>query len=191
LGPLSWQRIPAAAYICAGWRFRTSKYAKNIKECWGFDSLYNADDVDHWIDWARRNQQGTKLFMVANGCGPSRNTLRLSHLSKQLLNVETTLAEINDHFKLLPQYFGKRMMQTGFLQNTVKPTPEISGYGAYEWHEAEEDEELETDWKIWKTKANPTLAKARRKRWTRKKPSKRGRKKPSRKTNPGGMGSGR
>jgi hypothetical protein len=33
----------------------TSRYAANLRECWGFDCMYNTPDPTEWPDWARSN----------------------------------------------------------------------------------------------------------------------------------------
>jgi hypothetical protein len=45
----------------------TRKYAGNLRECWGFECMYNGPDPTEWPDWARSNP--TNVCMCT---GPAR-----------------------------------------------------------------------------------------------------------------------
>ncbi len=38
------------------------QYSSHIRECWGFDCMYNSGDAGKWSQWARQNLRNTRLY---------------------------------------------------------------------------------------------------------------------------------
>jgi hypothetical protein len=63
----------------------SQRYAANIRECWGFDCLYNSPDPAEWTRWAR-GHPGAKLYVHYTSHGGTKaNSLKLK--SQGLPNV--------------------------------------------------------------------------------------------------------
>jgi hypothetical protein len=58
-----------------------SKYANQIRECWGFDCLYNTGDEETWRDWAKQRPNAKLYIHYGNGKTDKRseNLKRLAH----------------------------------------------------------------------------------------------------------------
>src|SRR5262249_14357864 len=97
--------------------------AGKIRECWGFDSLYNSSDVRPWRVWARGNPQTRQLYSYYRHGLPKTNSESLQRdlvtgRTNKLLNIHPVQSREKDHYKLVLLHFGERLADSAFLGNT-------------------------------------------------------------------------
>jgi hypothetical protein len=101
--------------------------AAAVRECWGFDSLYNSSDVEPWRRWAKGDPQARRLYSYYRGGWPKDNSEALERdpstgRTDKLPNITTIPSREPDHFKLVRLYLRERLQGTTFLHSTaVKP----------------------------------------------------------------------
>lgn len=108
--------------------------AAKIRECWGFDSLYNSSDVEPWRLWAKAYPATRFLYSYYRHGLPRTNSENLhkdlhGHLQK-LPNVFPIPSQEKDHFKLVRLYLRERLQGAAFLNSTSVATRnanEVSG----------------------------------------------------------------
>jgi len=95
------------------------RYANRVRECWGFDSLYDRSDPEFWAQWAR-SRPDAKLFIYHLG---STRELSKQLDDKQLPNVfverSTTRSEPG-HCWVPIEHWRRRIQACGFLPERAK-----------------------------------------------------------------------
>jgi hypothetical protein len=96
--------------------------AGKIRECWGFDSLYNSSDVGPWRLWAKDYPKTRFLYSYYRHGLPRTNSESLDKNSRgrieKLPNVFPIPSQEKDHFKLVRLYLRERLQGTTFLNST-------------------------------------------------------------------------
>jgi hypothetical protein len=108
--------------------------AGKIRECWGFDSLYNSSDVGPWRLWAKEYPKTRFLYSYYRHGLPRTNSENLQKDLRggiqKLPNVFPIPSQEKDHFKLVRPYFRERLQGAAFLNTpsvAVEDTNEVSG----------------------------------------------------------------
>ena len=95
----------------------TQRYSNNIKQCWGFDCLYNAGSEDAWVKWADGN--GGKKLRIRYGSGGTADRSRnLKRMAGNRSNIEVDGLESTDHNKVPVTYWNKFMRDAHFFLDT-------------------------------------------------------------------------
>ncbi len=89
------------------------RFAASIRECWGFDCLYNKGDADIWARWARVHPQ-SRLFIHHK-----KSTRFQSDLlkGKSLPNVSVEWSRARNHDWVPITHWAQRLQQAGFLRS--------------------------------------------------------------------------
>ena len=108
--------------------------AGKIRECWGFDSLYNSSDVGPWRLWAKDYPKTRFLYSYYRQGLPRTNSENLDKnwrgRIEKLPNVFPIPSQEKDHFKLVRLYLRERLQGTTFLNSTsvgAQNANELSG----------------------------------------------------------------
>jgi hypothetical protein len=100
-----------------------NRAASNIRECWGFDSLYSSADVEPWRLWAKNDPQTRRLYSYYRRGLPKTNSERLEKDSRgrvdKLPNIFPIPSQESDHFKLVGLYLRERLKGATFLGSTA------------------------------------------------------------------------
>jgi len=102
----------------------TNHAAGAVRECWGFDSLYNSSDVAPWRRWAKGDPQTRRLYSYYRGGLPKDNSQSLekdpsSGRIDKLSNIAAIPSQEPNHFKLVRLYLRERLQGTTFLRSTA------------------------------------------------------------------------
>jgi hypothetical protein len=117
-----------------------SRYADKIKECWGFDSLYNSSDVKYWLQWAQRNS-GASFYSYYYDKLPTRNSRNLEGRAPNIYPIEST---IKNHYKLVRVCLRERLEAAQFLNIAKGGVYELAeSFSTEEGIELYRDEELQ------------------------------------------------
>jgi peptidoglycan hydrolase-like protein with peptidoglycan-binding domain len=88
------------------------KYASAVRECWGFDCLYNQGDANIWAKWARQHPQA-KLHVHYQKTTTTQSEL----LQTQALpNVSVERSHARGHEWVPITHWAERIEQAGFLR---------------------------------------------------------------------------
>ena len=83
-----------------------NRATSNVRECWGFDSLYNSGDVDPWRRWAKSDPQKRRLYHYYRGNSqrklPESQRDSSSGRIDKLPNIFAIPSQESDHYKLVP-----------------------------------------------------------------------------------------
>ena len=85
----------------------TVKFAANLRECWGFDCLYNGNDPTEWRSWARSNPD-KKLFVYWASTTKNYSTVLQTF---GLPNVSIQHSSTNEHNRVPITYWNERIMR--------------------------------------------------------------------------------
>jgi len=103
---------------------RTHRYAQNIRECWGFDSLYGAESVNESLAWAQANPTKNLYIYYCDYVDAKTNctsTRGLSQILKRnaakLPNVSVEKSPARGHFLVPLAHWTERIKRTTFLPN--------------------------------------------------------------------------
>jgi hypothetical protein len=92
------------------------RYSPLIRECWGFDCMYNSGDADEWSQWARQNPKA-KLYNYYIRGTPTRiqseALSRLPNISVTPLNNRPYRSDL--HHWVPITYWRTRIEKTPFL----------------------------------------------------------------------------
>lgn len=125
-------------YICKLANSKNSS-AANVRECWGFDSLYNSSDVMPWRQWAAQDASGRQFYSYYRIGLPKLNSESLRKNARGKLqplpNVHPLAVTGRDHFQMIRPALRERLAATTLLTDTVQSA------GAKEWGADEETEE--------------------------------------------------
>jgi len=89
-------------------------YSGKIRECWGFDSLYNTGDETFWADWAR-TRPGARLFFYYGSGGIVDRALRLRRKNVPNILVDGSVRLAHNHVPI--KFWQTRLMNSPFLLN--------------------------------------------------------------------------
>lgn len=93
------------------------RYVDNIRQCWGFDCLYNDGDETLWVDWAKANPS-KRLFIDYGNGGTAARSERLRTNAKFVPNISVTGSDTFDHNHVPMRTWEKRLRSTKFLFET-------------------------------------------------------------------------
>ena len=91
-------------------------YNNRIKECWGFDCLYNKGDEGRWVSWARTHP--TSSLFVHYGDGGTRDrSIVLAGLAKKKHQTNVTIAGSarEPHNEVPIRHWRERLLAATFL----------------------------------------------------------------------------
>jgi peptidoglycan hydrolase-like protein with peptidoglycan-binding domain len=91
----------------------SQRYSSHIRECWGFDCLYNSDDPDHWEQWARSRPDARLFVYFQNSTARLSNKLK----EKQLPNVFVAPSRARNHCLVPITHWRERIQAAGFLRD--------------------------------------------------------------------------
>ncbi|MFN0104219.1 MAG: hypothetical protein ACKV2U_19305 [Bryobacteraceae bacterium] len=123
--------------------------AGKVRECWGFDSLYNSGDVEPWRVWAKADPKSRFFYSYYFKGSPTANSKNLEKDSRGradiVSNIFPVASQVKDHFRLVRHYLKERLQGTSFLKNVAATTPKSSKevFGEMEDHEYFDDSEME------------------------------------------------
>ena len=84
----------------------TVKFASNLRECWGFDCMYNGNDPAEWRKWAQSNPD-KKLFVY--WASTTRNySTALQNFAQP--NISIQHSSTNEHNRVPITYWSERIM---------------------------------------------------------------------------------
>lgn len=63
------------------------RYTTRIRECWGFDCLYNTGDEQIWMKWAQQRPDA-KLYIHFGSGGTAKRSENLSRMARNLPNIQ-------------------------------------------------------------------------------------------------------
>jgi len=122
-----------------------NRAAGKIRECWGFDSLYDSADVQPWRRWAKADPQARHLYSYYRSGLPKTNSARLEKDPNgrvdKLPNILPIPSHEKDHFKLVRLYLRKRLNDTTFLRSITAD----SRQGSEQLFDEAEDDEYFSD----------------------------------------------
>lgn len=90
------------------------RYSPNLRECWGFDCLYNTDDDILWAQWAQSNPDA-KLYIYYLSA-TEENSTKLQRY--QILNVfveKSSARGLRAHDWVPISHWKYRIQETKFL----------------------------------------------------------------------------
>jgi hypothetical protein len=87
----------------------TRKYAGNLRECWGFDCMYNWPDPTEWPDWARSNPD--KRLYVYWASTTRTNSQAIA--AKRVPNIVVQHSSTNEHNRVPITYWKERIQNFG------------------------------------------------------------------------------
>jgi outer membrane protein OmpA-like peptidoglycan-associated protein len=121
--PPPWGHIVLACHSGGGRPMRqivqvAQAFANNIRECWGFDCLYNQGDEEFWAQWAKARPDA-KLFIHYGNGGTDRRSETLRTLARQqgLTNVLVEGSTSLGHNRVPITHWQKRLQAARFLLN--------------------------------------------------------------------------
>jgi hypothetical protein len=91
-------------------------YNNRIKECWGFDCLYNKGDEKRWAGWARTHP-ASSLFVHYGSGGTRDRSIVLAGLAKKqhLINVTVAGSTREPHNEVPIRHWRERLLAATFL----------------------------------------------------------------------------
>jgi hypothetical protein len=93
----------------------SNRAAGLIRECWGFDSLYNRGDDAFWANWARVRPQNRVFFYYIVGKQTAPLSIRLA--SYRVPNVSVLPAATPVHNLVPVTHLAQRLMASPLLRN--------------------------------------------------------------------------
>lgn len=93
-----------------------TKYKANLKECWGFDCLYNAGSDATWASWAAARPSAVLYIHHADGTADLSGKLAAAAKAKDLINVFVWRSTTNDHFRVPITHWRERILGSRYLQ---------------------------------------------------------------------------
>ena len=124
-----------------------NRAAGNVRECWGFDSLYNSGDVDQWRRWAKSDAQKRRLYSYYRGGSPRENSQNLEKESprgpiNKLPNIFAIPSQESDHYKLVRLYLRERLKGTAFLvsRSARPPSEQAVDDAGEDWFFADQED---------------------------------------------------
>jgi hypothetical protein len=90
-----------------------SRYERVIRECWGFDCLYNGGDEDAWANWAR-SHPSSRLFIHYGSGGTAAKSEALRRKGVPNIAVEGSVKLAHN---LVPKTHWRERLRASFLPN--------------------------------------------------------------------------
>jgi hypothetical protein len=84
----------------------TAKYASNLRECWGFDCMYNWPDPTEWPDWAKKNPDKRLYVYWAHTTAAYSQKLAAAKLPNLIVEKSST----GDHNRVPITYWKERIL---------------------------------------------------------------------------------
>lgn len=92
----------------------TDKALKNLRECWGYDSLNNAADLQFWPGWSANNaSKRLLLFYLPNGTPVAKRCEKLRDM--RLANVAAQKSVAPDHMHVPITHWRSNLEAAAFL----------------------------------------------------------------------------
>jgi hypothetical protein len=94
---------------------KTQRYTSRIRECWGFDCLYNTGDEQIWTKWAQQRPDAKLYIHYGNG-GTARRSENLRKMAQNLSNIEVQGSTRLGHNHVPITHWLNRIMVVPFLR---------------------------------------------------------------------------
>ena len=91
--------------------------ASSIRECWGFDCLYNRGDDTGWAQWAQSRPDARLHIHFLGSTAPLSKALRSQSQMQSLSNVSVTVSTATWHNGVPLAHWRERLEGSGFLSN--------------------------------------------------------------------------
>ncbi len=95
------------------------QYSPLIRECWGFDCMYNGDDASRWGNWARQNPNAKLYNYYRLNTGTAKQSEMLQRLNLSNVSVVALRPEQVSHYGVVRENLMKRLTGTKSLHNTT------------------------------------------------------------------------
>ncbi len=92
------------------------KYRDNLKECWGFDCMYNDGYDSAWANWAASRPSAALYIHFADGTANLSQKLASAAKAKDLMNVYVGRSTTNDHYRVPITHWRERISGSRYLQ---------------------------------------------------------------------------
>jgi hypothetical protein len=89
----------------------TRKYAANLRECWGFDCMYNGPDPTEWPAWARSNPDKRLYVYWASTTRTNSKAIE----AQAVPNIVVQQSSTGEHNRVPITYWGERIRNFGGL----------------------------------------------------------------------------
>ena len=93
-------------------------YTPNLRQCWGFDCLYNGGDDSFWTTWAKANAYKQLKVRYGNG-GTESQSLSLKRMASNLANVNVYGTTATLHNKVPVTYWYEFLTKAYFFDDKV------------------------------------------------------------------------
>jgi hypothetical protein len=90
-------------------------YANQIRECWGFDCLYEGDDPEQWADWADHHRNAKLFIHHLDSTKKHSNDLKDKSCSNVFVERSTTKKDPG-HCWVPKEHWRQRAQASAFLQ---------------------------------------------------------------------------
>ncbi|HEY9639177.1 MAG TPA: hypothetical protein V6C57_01770 [Coleofasciculaceae cyanobacterium] len=90
------------------------QYTTRIRECWGFDCLYNTGDEQIWTKWAQQ-RPGAKLYIHYGNGGTAQKSENLRRIARNLPNIEVQGSTRLAHDRVPITHWRDRILAAPFL----------------------------------------------------------------------------
>ncbi|MDQ3654920.1 MAG: peptidoglycan-binding protein [Chloroflexota bacterium] len=91
--------------------------AASIRECWGFDCLYNRGDDASWAQWAHSRPEARLFVHYLGTTAPLSKALRSQSRDQNLSNVSVTVSTASWHNGVPLTHWRQRLEGAAFLAN--------------------------------------------------------------------------
>jgi hypothetical protein len=95
------------------------QYSPLIRECWGFDCMYNGGDASRWGNWARQNPSAKLYNYYRLNTGTAKQSEMLQRLNLSNVSVVALRPEQVSHYGVVRENLMKRLTGTKSLHNTT------------------------------------------------------------------------
>lgn len=92
------------------------RYSLNIRECWGFDCLYNKDDETLWAQWARSNPDVKLYIYYLKDTQERSKKLQLQRVPNVFVE-RSTARGLRAHDWIPITHWGKRLQEATLLMD--------------------------------------------------------------------------
>ncbi len=95
------------------------QYSPLLRECWGFDCMYNGGDASRWGNWARQNPNAKLYNYYRLNSGTAKQSEMLQRLNLSNVSVVALKPEQVSHYGVVRENLMKRLTGTKSLHNTT------------------------------------------------------------------------
>lgn len=92
------------------------RYTAQIRECWGFDCLYNSGDEQIWLNWAKQRPT-SKLYIHYGNGGTAKRSENLKRLAHNLPNIAIEGSTRLGHNVVPITHWRNRILAAPFLNS--------------------------------------------------------------------------